>query len=209
MEPSARAAAAGITFGLGIVQLRSRPAARIAGRADRYRRVSVRDRHALGALLLVVVGLLVSPAPRGAVATASAAGGPLRLSGVDPITGRSVSLARYAGRPVVINVWGSWCGGCRDEAKDIARFARRHPTVALIGIDIHDSAARARAFYREFRWHHPSIADSRGAIAARLGVQAALTTLFLDRRHEVIAEIEGAASLARLEQGLRAALRQR
>ncbi len=135
-------------------------------------------------------------------------GGGLQLAGTDPITGGHVSFASYAGKPIVLNVWGSWCTGCRAEARDLAEFTRTHPSSQTIGIDSQDTTSGARAFYREFGWHHPSISDPQGAIAARLGVQGFPTTFFLDRRHHIVARVVGATNLSGFAQGLKTALRQ-
>ena len=145
------------------------------------------------------------PAPPGAVSQAS--GSAPSLQGRDPITGRPVSLAQFAGRPVVLNVWASWCTGCNQEAADLARFAASHPGAQVLGVDTQDTTGGARAFYRKWRWHHPSISDPNGSLSARLAVTGLPTTYFLDRRHRFAGEIVGAGNLAEFEQGLRLALR--
>ncbi|MBA3329695.1 MAG: TlpA family protein disulfide reductase [Actinobacteria bacterium] len=102
-------------------------------------------------LALVVGGVLIATRGNGAPAVAATAATPAPpVAGIDPVTGRNVSLADYAGKPVVINVWASWCPPCHAEAADLARFARAHPEVQLLGIDILDTKEGARDFYREF-----------------------------------------------------------
>jgi cytochrome c biogenesis protein CcmG/thiol:disulfide interchange protein DsbE len=127
------------------------------------------------------------------------------LAGEDPITGRRVSLAAYAGKPVVINVWASWCVGCNKEAVDLREFARAHPEAQLLGVDFDDSKAAARAFYRRWSWSHPSIFDPKGTLAAKLKLQGLPMTVFLNRRHQVVARIYGATDRAGFEEGLRKA----
>jgi thiol-disulfide isomerase/thioredoxin len=124
------------------------------------------------------------------------------LSGVDPITGKGVRLSDYEGRPVVINVWASWCPPCQDEAPDLARFAREHPEAQLLGIDIKDEKGGARAFYRQFDWRHPSIYDPSGEKAASLGLQGQPITYFLNEKHEIVETIAGAGDFAAFEAGL-------
>jgi thiol-disulfide isomerase/thioredoxin len=127
------------------------------------------------------------------------------LSGVDPITGKRVRLSDYEGRPVVINVWASWCPPCQDEAPDLARLAREHPEAQLLGIDIRDDKGSARAFYRRFDWRHPSIYDPSGEKAASLGLQGQPITYFLNEKHEIVETIAGAGDFAAFEAGLKSA----
>src|SRR5713226_5782469 len=163
---------------------------------------------AAGVVAALVVGGVFAARGNGPAPAVRVSGGGLELSGTSPITGGHVSLASYAGKPIVLNVWGSWCTGCRAEARDLATFARTHPNAQTIGVDTEDTTSGARAFYREFGWTHPSISDPKGAIAARLGVLGFPTTFFLDRRHHIAAQVTGATNLAGFEQGLRTALRQ-
>jgi cytochrome c biogenesis protein CcmG/thiol:disulfide interchange protein DsbE len=157
-----------------------------------------------GALVaLVVTGVLVArDGDEPAVVKSQQFARAPHVSGVDPITGKRVRLSDYEGRPVVINVWASWCPPCQDEAPDLARFAREHPEAQLLGIDIKDAKASARAFYREFDWRHPSIFDPSGEKAASLGLQGQPITYFLNERHEIVETIAGAGDFAAFEAGL-------
>jgi thiol-disulfide isomerase/thioredoxin len=129
------------------------------------------------------------------------------VSGVDPVTGKAVRLADYRGRVVVVNAWASWCGGCIAEAKDLRAFARAHPRVAILGVNAEDSRTGARAFAARYGFRWPSIFDPKGVVARRLGVRGLPTTLFLDRRHRVVAEVAGAGTRRQFEDGLRRAMR--
>jgi thiol-disulfide isomerase/thioredoxin len=140
-------------------------------------------------------------------AVSHASGRAPSLRGRDPITGRQVSLAEFAGRPVVLNVWASWCTGCNQEAADLARFASSHPGAQVVGVDTQDTSGGARAFYRRWHWRHPSVADPSGSLSARLAVTGLPTTYFLDRQHRIVAKVVGAGNLAEFEHGLRLALR--
>jgi thiol-disulfide isomerase/thioredoxin len=188
---------------------KAREARRTRGPAPRRSRPGAPRRWLWPAVAVVVVAAVVGGifAARGtgpAQALHVSGGGALKLSGKSPITGQQVSLDQFAGRPVVLNVWGSWCTGCRAEAHDLARFVDSHPGVQVVGLDSEDSSGGARGFYREFGWHHPSIADPSGALAAKLRVQGFPTTFFLDRRHHIVTRIVGATDLAGFEQGARA-----
>lgn len=141
-------------------------------------------RPALAAAMLVVLGALAATLSlaRGTTATTTSSiagqaaaasasvGSPLELSGTDPVTGKPVSLAAYADKPIVLNMWASWCTGCYAEARALATSARTHPQAQVVGVDIQDTKTAAKAFYRRFGWRHPSIFDPSGSIAAQLGL---------------------------------------
>ena len=124
------------------------------------------------------------------------------LRGDDPVTGKEVALADFRGKPVVINIWASWCPGCIDEAADLREFAADHPEIVVLGVDFQDTFEGARRFYRRWAWTHPSIFDSSGTQTAALGLFGLPTTLFLDGRHRIAARVVGATDRAGFEHGL-------
>ncbi|MBA3907315.1 MAG: TlpA family protein disulfide reductase, partial [Pseudonocardiales bacterium] len=77
------------------------------------------------------------PSTRGAVGPVS---GP---SLADPA--RTLALTDYAGKVVVLNVWGSWCGPCRTEAPNLEFVAQQEAAkgVTVLGIDVRDDGAAA------------------------------------------------------------------
>lgn len=157
-------------------------------------------------VVVVVAGIFAARGTGPAQPIVSTSGDAITISGTDPITGSAVSLADYAGKPIVLNIWGSWCEGCIAEAADLQRFVEAHPEAQMIGIDLNDTNRGARAFYKQWGWQHPSIDDPRGEISKSLGLQGTPTTFFLDSSHRVVTRIVGETDFAGLEQGLAAAV---
>ena len=146
------------------------------------------------ALLLAIV--------TAAITAGSAAALP-PLAGTDPVSGRHVDIAAYRGEPIVVNIWASWCPGCNQEARDLAAFERAHRRDAqVIGIDTMDSTDGAKRFYARYGWHHPSVFDPHGDLAAAWALRGLPTTYFIDRHGNIVAQIIGAGTRAEFEKGL-------
>jgi cytochrome c biogenesis protein CcmG, thiol:disulfide interchange protein DsbE len=122
------------------------------------------------------------------------------LAGVDPVTGKKISLAQWRGRPVLVNLWGSWCHPCRAEAKELRAFLSHHPGTVL-GIDVEDSKPGAKAFQRKYHVRFPSIFDPADVMVDRLKAFGTPSTYFLDRRHRIVAALYGAGTLKLFERG--------
>ena len=106
--------------------------------------------------------------------------------------GDRVSLAHYAGRPVLINFFASWCGPCKRETPLLARFYRaHHGRVLIIGIDANDQAAAALRFIRSAGVSYPVGVDPAGTLATSYGIIALPQTFMLNARHQIVRHIEG------------------
>jgi thiol-disulfide isomerase/thioredoxin len=152
-----------------------------------------------------LVGFVALTAAVAAVA-APAASLP-RLAGKDVRTGRFVALSHYVGKPVFVNFWGSWCEGCKTEARELAAFEKAHrKQLAFIGVDTIDSRSGAIAFYKRYDTDYPSIWDPRGMLSGSW-TRGTPTTLVFDRKHRFVLRIEGPASKAQLNAALKRAIR--
>ena len=73
-----------------------------------------------------------------------------------------MSLDDFAGKVVVINVWGQWCGPCRSEIAELQKVydATQGDGVAFLGIDVRDNNRdAARDFVVDRKVTFPSIYD--------------------------------------------------
>jgi thiol-disulfide isomerase/thioredoxin len=101
-------------------------------------------------------------------------------------------LGQLEGTPVVVNIWASWCGPCRDEAPHLAAAASTYgDRVQFLGVDILDSRSSARGFMREFGWTYPSVFDADGVIRDELGFLGQPNTIFYDADGEVVFTWQG------------------
>ncbi|RFZ08042.1 Thiol-disulfide oxidoreductase ResA [Mycobacterium marinum] len=122
-------------------------------------------------------------------------GHPGPLSGPDLIDpDRTLSLDDFAGRVVVVNVWGQWCGPCRAEITQLQQVydATRAAGASFLGIDVRDnSRAAAQDFVRDRHVTFPSIYDPAMRTLIAFGGKYPTTvipsTLVLDRQHRVAA----------------------
>ncbi len=113
---------------------------------------------------------------------------------------RPVSLADYAGRPVIINFFASWCDICQRETPLLARFYLAHQgRVLIIGIDGNDETKAALKFLHAHGVTYPVAADPALRLTLAYGVGAGFPqTFFLNARHQIVRHILGAVTAAEL-----------
>ncbi len=120
---------------------------------------------------------------------------PGKISGpelIDP--SKTISLDDDAGKVVVINVWGQWCGPCRSEITELQKVydATQAQGVAFLGIDVRDNNRDAAVdFIVDRKVTFPSIYDpamrTMIAFGGRYPTTVIPSTVVLDRQHRVAA----------------------
>ncbi|WP_131104458.1 TlpA family protein disulfide reductase [Ornithinimicrobium sufpigmenti] len=113
------------------------------------------------------------------------------------LEGEPWSSADHRGEVVVVNVWGSWCGPCIEEAPALEQVAsdlrEAGEPVRFIGVNSRDSVPSALAFQQAYGVSYPSLQDDGGRTRAQLGGLAVATpsTIVLDGQGRVAARVSG------------------
>ena len=66
-------------------------------------------------------------------------------SSMPDLQGQAVSLARFSGKPLLVNFWATWCAPCVEEMPHLDAMAKQTPEVQFVGIGI-DTAANIQKF---------------------------------------------------------------
>ena len=144
--------------------------------------------------------LLVFMLCAGAAATVSAGtpgevevGGYLREATLHGFSGNSKKFSDFRGKPLIINVWASWCGPCRAEMGSLERLARRFggKQFNVIGISTDDEASAAAAFVKQSQITFENYLDSKVFLENMLGASTLPLTILVDANGRVLRKIPG------------------
>jgi thiol-disulfide isomerase/thioredoxin len=92
-------------------------------------------------------------------------------------------LAELRGHPVVVNIWASWCGPCREELPVLQRVsAQMGKQVAFLGLDLQDDKAAALRLLRKLPVTYPSYEDPGGRVFDSYRIKGVPSTIYYDAR---------------------------
>ncbi len=112
------------------------------------------------------------------------------------LNGPNRSLSSYRGRPLIINVWASWCSPCRKEAASLERLAWSEAggRYTVIGISTDDYRNAALQWLKQSNATVSHYIDSapRWPLENMLGASSVPITVLVDAEGRVVARFQGA-----------------
>lgn len=114
--------------------------------------------------------------------------------------GNSHRLGELAGqgRPLLVNLWASWCEPCRREFPALSEYAASHPEVIVVGIAVEDDIESARRFVAEMAPRFLVGFDASRKLRRSLPYHGLPTTYLISAEGTVLAEIMAELTPARL-----------
>jgi thiol-disulfide isomerase/thioredoxin len=103
--------------------------------------------------------------------------------------GATTGLQDHTGQVVVLNIWGSWCGPCREEMPGL-QFVQDQTGAPVLGINFRDVREAAADFVRDRGLTFDSIFDPPGRSLLSLNGyprNVVPSTIVLDKQHRVAA----------------------
>jgi peroxiredoxin len=121
----------------------------------------------------------------------------LRLPALD---GGTLELARYRGRPVLVNFWATWCAPCVREFPLLRRSMEEHRADGLVvlGVLVNDSPEKARAFVREHGGAWPVGVDRGGRAVGAFKLIGLPESVFVRRDGTLASRVLGELTPTRL-----------
>ena len=147
-----------------------------------------RGRHLI-ALCLLVAGCAAAAGRSGLVPIGSA----LPEARLDALNGPAHRLSDYRGKPLIINLWASWCGPCRAETASLERLACHEDAqhFRIIGISTDDERPAAKAWLYQSNATIPHFIDHATELETMLGASRIPLTVLVDAQGRVIERVYG------------------
>lgn len=160
-------------------------------------------RAAVAATAVVALAGVLGTSLRSTDAGLPGVGAPAPALSGTTLDGGHLDLADLRGSVVVVNVWASWCGPCRDELPMLVEAADRWRDEGLhvVGIVTRDRGSAATGLLREAGAEQlRSVQDPDGRLALSWGALGVPETFVVDRTGVVRARLVGPVSEGWLEQ---------
>lgn len=113
------------------------------------------------------------------------------------LDGEEVALADFRGRPVLLNVWATWCGPCRVEMPSIQRlfdaYRDRGFVVLAVSVDPGHARAEVARFAEEYALTFPILHDPASRVSEIFRTRGVPETIILDGEGRIVKRFSGAA----------------
>ncbi len=121
-------------------------------------------------------------------------GGYLRETTLDGLNGRTKKFSDFRGKPLIINIWASWCGPCRAEMGSLERLAQRYngKEFNVIGISTDDYRNKAETFIKQTGITFENFLDHKLLLEKMLGANTIPLTILVDENGRVLEKVRGA-----------------
>ena len=95
------------------------------------------------------------------------------------------------GRPVVLNLWASWCGPCRAEMPAFDIASKIHNDVFFLGVAVEDDPGAAADFAAEIDVSYPLAIDEADRVGRRYPSPGLPATYFISAEGLVVRTVFG------------------
>lgn len=118
----------------------------------------------------------------------------LRDVALDGLQGEKKNLSDFRGKPLLINVWASWCSPCQAEMGSLQRLSERFDgkEFNIIGISTDDYRDNAQKLIRRSEISFKNYLDNKLMLEKMLGARTIPLTILVDKNGKIVKKVNGA-----------------
>lgn len=125
---------------------------------------------------------------------------------VEDYSGNTVSLDDFAGKPIVLNIWASWCPPCKEEMPDFETAYKKYgDEIVFLMVNAtggQESVQSAKEFIENSGYTFPVYFDTSYEVSYAYNATSIPKTFFIDRAGNLVAHAPGMVTAQALEKGI-------
>lgn len=129
------------------------------------------------------------------------------------VDGKTLKLADYRGKVVMIDVWATWCPSCRAEIPEIVKLqselTRTKQDVVIIALSVDDDKSVLPGFITDNKINYPIATRNDKAVNALGSVEYIPTKFFIDRNGIIRDSVVGGMTTEEFQQKLATYLKEK
>jgi peroxiredoxin len=136
-----------------------------------------------GILLLLAIFLLIFRSSPVQSVRPPQVGSKLGDFSLQSITGETIRLSDYEGRPVLINTWAIWCPPCKAEMPLLNEYYQAHAAegFVILAINAGDTQAEAAGFASQNSLQFPILLDPGTQLLDQMAIHSFPTSILIGR----------------------------
>ncbi len=123
---------------------------------------------------------------------------------VEDKDGNEVTLDSFFGKPIVLNMWASWCPPCKAEMPHFQEAYKENSDIVFMMVNMTsgDNKSDADKFIEDEGYTFPVYYDTKGIAASVYGASSLPMTIFIDENGGLVTYANGSLSKEQLQQGI-------
>ncbi len=123
---------------------------------------------------------------------------------VENSKGSEVTLSSYFGKPIVLNLWASWCSPCKMEMPYFEEAYKENEDIQFMMVNMTsgDYMGDAKDLIKEEGYTFPVFYDIYGEAATAYGASSLPMTIFIDKNGDLVTYAVGALTKEQLQEGI-------
>ncbi len=118
------------------------------------------------------------------------------------LSGQTLNLTQFRGKPVYLNFFASWCPPCQFETPDVEKMYKKYGNkITFIGVNLafNDTVPRLKQFLKTYGVTYPVLLDKSGSVTKTYKVMAIPTSFFIKSNGVIMYHYLGALIASQMQ----------